>query len=182
MFLSHAVLTNKPGLQSIFAGGPLPVQSSPSSDPCRPLLACGYPPRPMTIPPTQYSPTSPAYSPTSPAVRCQRQDIPFRPLPPTTRAALDHPPPHRSIRLQVPPTRLRASTALGKPHPRRAASGRTRRRPAAPAARRLQELIRRRKRRTSHPLLRLTRRSRRRRAEPPPTPIGWRLKPSLHDA
>ena len=90
MFLSHAVLTNKPGLQSIFAGGPLPVQSSPSSDPCRPLLACGYPPRPMTIPPTQYSPTSPAYSPTSPAVRCQRQDIPFRPLPPTTRAAIEH--------------------------------------------------------------------------------------------
>ena len=91
MFLSHAVLTNKPGVQSIFAGGPLPVPSSPSSDPCRPLLAYGYPPRPMTIPPTQYSPTSPAYSPTSPAVRCQRQDIPFRPLPPTARAALEHP-------------------------------------------------------------------------------------------
>ena len=65
----------------------------------------------------------------------------------------------------VRPTVLRASTAPGKPHPRRAASGRTRRPPAAPAARRLQELIRRRKRRTSHPLLRLTRRSRRRRAE-----------------
>ena len=91
MFLSHAVLTNKPGVQSIFAGGPLPVPSSPSSDPCRPLSACGYPPRPMTIPPTQYSPTSPAYSPTSPAVRCQRQDIPFRPLPPTARAAFEHP-------------------------------------------------------------------------------------------
>ena len=69
----------------------------------------------------------------------------------------------------VRPTVLRASTAPGKPHPRRAASGRTRRPPAAPAARRLRELTRRRKRRTSHPLLRLTRRSRRRRAEPPPT-------------
>ena len=89
MFLSHAVLTNKPGVQSIFAGGPLPVPSSPPSAPCRPLSACGYPPRPLTIPPTQYSPTSPAYSPTSPAVRCQRQDIPFRPLPPTARAALE---------------------------------------------------------------------------------------------
>ena len=66
----------------------------------------------------------------------------------------------------VRPTVLRASTAPGKPHPRRAASGRTRRPPAAPAARRLRELTRRRKPRTSHPLLRLTRRSRRRRAEP----------------
>ena len=65
----------------------------------------------------------------------------------------------------VRPTVLRASTAPGKPHPRRAASGRTRRPPAAPAARRLRELTRRRKPRTSHPLLRLTRRSRRRRAE-----------------
>ena len=36
MFLSHAVLTNKPGVQSIFAGGPLPVPSSPPSDPYRP--------------------------------------------------------------------------------------------------------------------------------------------------
>ncbi len=92
------------------------------------------------------------------------------PLPPTARAALDHPPPHRSIRLQVPPTRLRASTALGKPHPRRAASGRTRRPPAAPAARRLRERIPPARPRTSHPLLRLTRRSRRRRVDqPPPT-------------
>ena len=66
----------------------------------------------------------------------------------------------------VRPTVLRASTAPGKPHPRRAASGRTRRPPAAPAARRLRELTRRRKPRTSHPLLRLTRRSRRR-SEPP---------------
>ena len=90
MFLSHAVLTNKPGVQSIFAGGSLPVPSSPPSDPCRRLSARGYPPRHMTIPPTQYSPTSPAYSPTSPAVRCQRQDIPFRPRPPTTRAAIEH--------------------------------------------------------------------------------------------
>ena len=63
------------------------------------------------------------------------------------------------------PTVLRASTAPGKPHRRRAASGRTRRPPAAPAARRLRELTRRRKRRTSHPLLRPTRRSRRRPAE-----------------
>ena len=70
------------------------------------------------------------------------------------------------LTLPVPTqTRRRASTAPGKPHPRRAASGRTRRPPAAPAARRLRELTRRRKRRTSHPLLRLTRRSRRRRAE-----------------
>ena len=65
----------------------------------------------------------------------------------------------------VRPTVLRASTAPGKPHPRRAASGRTRRPPAAAAARRLRELTRRRKQRTSHLLLRLTRRSRRRRAE-----------------
>jgi hypothetical protein len=150
------------------------VPSSPPSDPCRPLSARGYPPRPMTIHPTQYSPTSPAYSPTSPAVRCQRQDIPFRPLPPTARAALDHPSPQRSIRLRVPPTRLRASTAPGKRHPRRAASGRTRRPPAAPAARRLPERIRPARPRTSHPLLRLTRRSRRRRADNllPPTRLA----------
>ena len=67
----------------------------------------------------------------------------------------------------VRPTVLRASTAPGKPHPRRAASGRTRRPPAAPAARRLRERIPPARPRTSHPLLRLTRRSRRRRAEPP---------------
>ena len=43
VFLSHAVLTNKPGVQSIFAGGPLPVPSSPPSDlsspvACRPAV------------------------------------------------------------------------------------------------------------------------------------------------
>ena len=65
------------------------------------------------------------------------------------------------------PTVLRASTAPGKPHRRRAASGRTRRPPAAPAARRLREHILQARPRTSHPLLRLTRRSRKRRAEPP---------------
>ena len=69
----------------------------------------------------------------------------------------------------VRPTVLRASTAPGKPHRRRAASGRTRRPPAAPAARRLRERIPPARPRTSHPLLRLMRRSRRRRAEPPPT-------------
>ena len=67
----------------------------------------------------------------------------------------------------VRPTVLRASTAPGKPHPRRAASARTRRPPAAPAARRLREHILQARPRTSHPLLRLTRRSRKRRAEPP---------------
>ena len=72
----------------------------------------------------------------------------------------------------VRPTVLRASTAPGKPHPRRAASGRTRRPPAAPAARRLRERIPPARPRTSHPLLRLTRRSRRRRAD--------RLLPSTH--
>ena len=80
----------------------------------------------------------------------------------------------------VRPTVLRASTAPGKPHPRRAASGRTRRPPAAAAARRLRERIPPARPRTSHPLLRLTRRSRRRRAENLLPPIGWRLKPSLH--
>ena len=86
------------------------------------------------------------------------------------------------LTLPVPTqTRRRASTAPGKPHPRRAASGRTRRPPAAPAVRRLRERIRPARPHTSHPLLRLTRKSRRRRAEPPPT---HRLAPktSLHDA
>ena len=112
-----------------------------------------------------FPPRARSDSPTSPACGAPCRNCFKRP-----RSRLDS-----RLTLPVPTqTRRRASTAPGKPHPRRAASGRTRRPPAAPAARRLRELTRRRKPRTSHPLLRLTRRSRRRRADNllPPTRLA----------
>ena len=84
MFLSHAVLTNKPGVQSIFAGGPLPVPSSPPFDPCRRLSARGYPPRHMTIPPRstrqRVPPTHRLRRPSAASAKTYPSD-PYRPQP-----------------------------------------------------------------------------------------------------